>query len=1014
MSEQERNLNPSQNELTPNQSGLTHQPNSHKLETEGNIFMAENTGEFGPHQNPQESESQRSGGVGVARDILTTEPERHLVDIKSITSVSAMTALQELQSRGIDTDIAAKFVDDDGQEKNMSSLIDMLRQASLASKENEENAAKAIAESKGKVNQYVSQVEFSSSMSDVREGVSGFLEEAGKITKLMSDTEKDEMVFGDIKGYDNLIAALNSTTTDIENLKGIVKYLSPKIKSHYESKEEGKLPDMPLCLEDLVALIMQRSEDEYKPGGEFALVEDVMVEGKREQRVNLAHFYEWVRHQMWRVHDNNPTGEANFFTDEGMGVKTSFRTINFYEIVFTPSFFHEKRRANVITGKKDANGNDLPSNIEQISENPEYEALRQKLYKETFLFMLMRNGDWMYRDNRSGEKGMMQSLEAIYKNNPITRGDFMEFILTLPSMSRTVLGEEAESGRKIKEKSENNFVMGDAIRRAWGSYIHIWDPEMVKKYLGEDTVFYKKKYAEYENGKLTGKMKHAEFNKKEYDAMFDANGNIKAEILNDPKKLAKTMEYWNIFLGPTPNQSQFAEIRERMVLSLMEREKISYSEAKLAEAWAYSLCNFTGVGARNDVKSVGFEQWTKQTNLMEYRLRQRAKSRRAKYGSKYTIDGLKRINLNFLEATRDVNGRAIYEIVQGGQGSDVDLINNPIKDYKDFERDEKGAIILRNAQGQRVTPRHNAYTYKINSDGSYHFFDENGREIIESGLTANEVKRVAKEKLEFDNDMQRQFVVNHMQMGSEWLDFIINSKEMDFKGMFQGYNSTTGETIIDQEKLIKVKEGIRKNITYTLSTWPGTDYTKKIRTWEIEKGVLKGKDMSILESMFGSEVLHFIDREMKSPRRLEEDEGGLDLGKLGVTATGLAGLYERPDIKERIENGSLKKSDLEKAIKLSIWEGAFTYMVAKEIYAHRAWDSNVSRYGLEDITAIYNVLRDGEVLYKDEVNLVKRNTDTRTRKLFLQSFLGGAASGGLRGLFKALRIAVNDVVSGKP
>lgn len=1020
------------------------------------IIMAEGNGggpdnespaPINPEQPRDELEGLRTANIDVgvrgaaeklAAERSTNEPKASIKDhntgessspvgndesdhgLEALAYQKMISAAELSQATGIafDMDAFIEVEKDDGVKQKMASVSTQMQLASEQTGKQRQEYVRRLKEERENLQQAVENVKAATELESARQSIKDFIKEAEKIEVALTRSDLVEMQYKGIKSYKDIKEALLSENTSIEDLKGIVDYLSPKLKAVYDGKTPERLPDMPLCLEDLAALIMQRAEDEYKQGGEFELVDETT--GK----VNLTHFYEWVRHQMWRVHENNPTTETNFFSDEGMGVKTSFRTINFYEIVFTPSFFHEK--------KSGARG-------VQHTENPEYEALRQQIYKEAFLFQMMRNGDFLYRDNKSGEKGMMQALEGIYKTNPVTRADFLEFILSLPSMSKNVEGE-SNDGRQINEKKERNFVMGEAIRRALGSYASIWDYDMVKQYLGENSVFFKKDYAKYdEKGKDTGQVAQG-FIKEDW---FDSDGNLKPEVRANKKKMRKFMDFMNLFQGPGRDQDELTEIREKMVLAIKEKQGISYSEAKLAEAWAFSLSNFTGIAAMNDLKAIGYEQWTKQGRLRDYRKGQMQERRRAKFGSKYTVKGLKRISLNFFEATRDRNGRAIYEIVQGGQGNTVDIENNPIRTYKDdysktgdgyiqFEgKDESGKTVTVKSGAKSYEEKDSEFIFKNEAGGVLFKIDANKQVVPVSGDTvftnkdnqrveATGLKPVERPKLRFESDIQRFFVVNHMAMSTEWYDFIINSHEMDFKGMIEGYNFT-GKPIINEEKLSKMKDGIRKNIAYALSTWPGTDYTKVIHDWDNQqevddKGNLvfdKGgdptmeivpKDISILESMFGEEVMHFINMEIESSRRrvgtidqITGEDRKVDLSALNIDVHNLGEAHDR------------LTADQKRELKLAIWTGVFTYQIAKEIQGHRDWDSNLKRYGLEDLTDVYNVIRDGEVLYDDEIEETMRDTHTTTRWIWFESFAAGVVGGGFSGLLKALGIFARDL-----
>ncbi len=950
----------------------------------------------------------------------------------------------------------------------------------------------------------------------IRKAVDGFIDDVDQIVDLMSQTEKELLEFKTKRGRLNKLSGEEKMSADekkkrVLELKGIAKEWAPYLRGHYMEMEEKGMVEMPKDLEDLVKLARSKAEAEFAKGGPKDLIDEITIEEadgtKRiEERTNLAHFYEWVRHQMWRVHDFNSTSEANFFSDEGMGVKTTYRTINFFEMVFTPSFFKQKRSelTHFFDKKK---GKWVTKLVESSNSNEEYDKLREALLYEVYIFQLMRNGDFVYRDNMAGVKGMTQAMEGIFKTNPITKDDYLERILSMSSMSRTALGEKDTTGGTIIDKLDNNFMMGDAVRTAWSSYFYIWDYKSVAELLGSDSAFFQKEYDQYDDkgGKKGRKLKGGA--KEEW---FDENGKFRLELNSGEKEKVKEalvkklkrqptneefeegiresiqkrkdnlMHYMNVFHGPSKDQGEIKEIRERVVLSLMHKKGISYNEAKLAEAWAFSLQRFTGVAARNDTESVGFDQWTKQTNLEEYRQRQISERRRAEYGSKYTMahpdhnfgPGLKRVTLTFAEAVRDTKHRAIYELMQGGRGGRIDMENNPIKKDIDFERnyqkDEKGnyifadyngrivpedelkklgffginrfvidddkkvkfQIVTRNEAGEEVVKDVEPYTanlrplkrdiifrdadgnvieslsgravnYSLDEKGKPTFYDINGS-VVDAGENKPRVVEREVNKIEFGQDTMRQFTANIIGQSTEWYEDIIQGKDMGFLEMFKGYNST-GKAIIDTDKLNELRGRRRKNITYALSTWKGTDYTKTIRTWwkDKEGGDLQIKEQSILESMFGEEVLAFIQMEVWSKRRAEDEKikEAFKDSEIPLKDINIFKLADYHDVLTDAQKDQLK---------ICIWTGVFTYTIAKDIWRHRAIDSNDKRWSFDEVKQVYGVLEDSGLLNEDELPVVQESTDTGTAKLFGQEFMQALGLGNLEGFWQMIQAMIKQ------
>lgn len=1112
----------------------------------------------------------------------------------------------------------------------------------------EVNARQEINQAKDTFEQSVITVEVSLDDNEVKRGADRFVQILKELKGVFRPEEVEAL---DLAAK---IAKLEDPAfRDSAKIKALVKELAPHTRNHFPSPERrGELAEMPQSLEGLADLIMNRAGDQWQTGGKLALIDEVLVGNDAngneiiDRRVNTVHFYEWMRRQMFKVHDFNSTGPVSFFSDDAMGVRTTYRTINFAEIILTESFFKERRTEKVSTGRQPTDlwtQQDVDAGIVSLDQvgqelgeaafrweekertSKEYEELRQKLLMEVYLLELYRNGDLKYVVNRAG-KEMLNAVKEIFDINPMTKSNFLEIMLSLPSMSKAAFGETGDRDTVIQEKVEVNGVFGEAIRRAWGSYQHMWDYDMVVQYLGEDAPLFQAEYDEYHldqykdflktGSKLTGQgpgFKSEWFDRK--------TGKLK---VNDKKAKEKYMHYVNIHLGPSPDDPQLAEVRERMVQSIMQTTGISYVEAKIAEVWAYSLCHFTGIGGRGDTESIGFDQLTKETNTREYRLRQMMEQRRAEYGSIFTLNGIKRTILTFMESTRDKHGRSLYEIVQGGQGNRVDIEGTPIKNIVDLERgeyardsegyiifkdkgvdltsrlkvvsfegkdsrivftdkegevidqlgreitgysvDKKGNVTFTNADEKTVYLRedgsmftkeeikvgekiirtdevvykpgiivgdyvldekrtfkdkdgnkveiHNGkvivkteveetieesqgkfgrlkqvalrqkgesrrvkrvkvldsvyakplkYIVFRNNDGSIYeglagkfisyeldkdrniisYTDKDGNTIHkvtyidpttneelydfrvigdpENKVVLNPREVEAKVKvtavdapIRFAIDTQRQFTANVMEQGGKAYEFLIEGHQFDFRDMIEGYNPVTGRPILNQEKMNKVKGGMRKALTYSLSTWTGTDYTKTIRTWEkrykedkygnitfdeqnvatpdMDGAELLMVEQSLLSTMFDNEVLAFIQLEVNSPRRTV---GKGDKKKL-LSDSGI-------DVFRLQEYHDVLSDDEKKALKLAIWTGVWTYYIAKEIEAHRDPKSNLKRYTFDELKEVYDVLREGEFMYEDEEAWTRENTNTGAKKIFGEEFIYALGVGQLDGFWQMIQ-----------
>lgn len=793
--------------------------------------------------------------------------------------------------------------------------------------------------------------------------------------------------------------------TDPKDIKEITDHFNEteaeprrkKVKQFDEEIHETRgFSGIPQSLEDLVVLISTKETERWKENGADALYSK--DKKTKEIIINKENFLKWVRTRMLSVHDFNSMSRVDFFGDEGMGVKTDYRTISFYEIVFTRSFWLEtKSEGGKVTRHKD----------------DDYEALKNQVTYEVFLFGLMRNGALDYELNRFSGELATKTLSQIYTANPLTRSNFMELIFSMPSMKDLSIGDKTKArrpGKEMKTKVDTNFYMGEAIRRALAAYMNIVDYKQLEAILGPDAALFQAEYRDFEHGYDTeeseetqpGKMKRITPNP---DPNPDPTGKIinrenwfdastrrikdvpqslieKArkhpESLTDQEKellknRADYLAYINIFTGPGPSmeQDRITEIRERMVLSIMQKTGISYVEAKIAEAWAFSMTGFTGVAARNDNAAIGFDVWTKLSRLKEYRLRQREEKRRGKFGNEYNIYGIKRLVLTFFEGARDIYKRPIFEIIQGGQGRHIDIDNNPVKNWVSEHKYKK------DAQGN----------IDYGPDGK----PIETQELAENGVDIAPVKKPWK----FNANLQRQFVPNHFDCGVKVQEFILNNVQFKFQEMVKGY--IRGKPIIDYEKLDEIREGISHDIRYVLSTWPEIDFgarivtSEKLSDGEKRLGIEPVREMSTLESMFDNEVLWFIQQEAKRRFLVPKYKS---IKEKEITVAGLDEPIIVETEPETGEGGHRGGADFRDAV----WKGVFHYLVAKEIAAHRDIGNTNTWFDLMDMKKIYDVLYYGQVSGKSEIKDVQKNTNTGMRHVFARDARFALANAGMSGL----------------
>ncbi len=611
------------------------------------------------------------------------------------------------------------------------------------------------------------------------------------------------------------LASSNNSVARLEELAGegsgerIREEQKKSQRKFLESQESDRLPR---SFEDLVGKIMNSAEAQWKEDGDQALID-------KEGNINKENFLAWVRDRMMWLHDFNSVTETSFFSD--VHITVGYAKITLYDMIFTGKYFlHEVK------------GND--GNI-SYHKSDDLEKLKDQLINEAFLFGNSRNNDVKYKSMMPNEAELPKLLQQIYFANPFLRGSNFQDILTLNSVDKNRIQQlRDESGNvaefdknRIKNLVEKDSSVGEGVRRALLAYYHIRDIEMLKKIFEveegkkiQNLALFMEGYDDYdsktlrlavdENGANKPKKKgEANQDLKDTEAAenipdgektsveYDSDGKVK---LDTKAQIKRFTDYMNPFNLARKEERQEGEIRERIRQSIMQVTGLTYSEAKYAESWAYSMARWTGIGARNDTGAAAFDAWSKPQNLLPYRLKQLEDKRLGVFGNKFNLAGIKRAGLTMFEGISDIHGRNIIEAIQGGQGME------------------------------------------FNADNPFKTTD-------------------AKTNLAFGKDTGSFFVSNHVMNSFKIYDFIINHTDFNIEDMIT--YDTFGRPIIDHEKADKIIDGIQKAIRYAYCTWDGINYNKSIRVMEKDvDGNDEIKEMPLIAAMFGPDILKMIQNDI--------------------------------------------------------------------------------------------------------------------------------------------------------
>ena len=911
-------------------------------------------------------------------------------------------------------------------------------------------------------------------------------------------TNKVKEAFGgEIPSFDKVLPQDKFDEADAQRRRAVLN-----------SIKEGQPIYVPESLEEVAKLIMNKALPEYRlDRGDGQRGEKCLL--KEDGTVNTLNVLDWARDNLFKAHMSNPTAEVSFFSDIATQIRSEGfgSPIGFYELTFTDSFFL-KEVVDKNTGEvlRDVNGNKVTKENKEYKALKD-----QMLMEVFLLQLRRNPAVALFLQNRGEREKLINTLGSAFALNPDTRSDFLVRTLTMPSMAgetiidRSAMVDDAEEGALVA-KREGNFLMGDAVRQALAAYIHIYDYEQLADILGKDSPLFQYAYDVW-NGyeaKPLGKqdytpedvsLKDPKKAKKAYsrkdvwyytkedvetiqrefgvtvkvgDAkLYELDKKRKLIPIKDGNEIKKDsngnemyklkpvggeihpdfLKRLNVFDGPTPEERDVNELRERIRLSIMKSNGISYREAELAELHAFSMGELDGVFAKDDTEAVTHEWWARLLHFQNKRNRERSETRHSSYGSKYNLEGFRRIGLNMLEGVRDIRGRSLQKIILGGEGRDIN-VRSALKNNVDFERDADSHLIKfvdqegNEVVGPSVRSATTVREHRIEiRDEQPHevvetrieYKDENGNTVDIGDLVPKVEAKPIEDKVEFKSDEQKYYVTNHVITGSRIYEWMMEDKRIDAHKLVIGYDAF-GNPIIDSKLANEIRDGIEHDLRYMLSTHQEINYgeksiePKRIYVRDEKTRRLKTKDgeeldedwfilengkrtdrhgapehyveptvMTKMESMFGAPAAKYIQAEIEK-RGLDNDKEGPGNIFIEDSRTG-----------EQVRVNLTMASASE--FRTAVWLGAFDYLNASEIESHRTRGSGYAYHNSTQLLRAKDGLIYGEILDAWEVNMIARATKTENGRIFLEDVGESVASGALPGLFKALRVFAGGVVS---
>lgn len=406
---------------------------------------------------------------------------------------------------------------------------------------------------------------------------------------------------------------------------------------------QSELSRTPKNIHETSEIIMAQYFDFSRKGKYPLLVRDRETGKDIFQQDN---FLKWIRSQL-RHHDSlNPDDVINMFTD--VSVQGNFRNFTWMQMYNSDNYFID------------------PENNGKVMEE-----FREQCNNEIWLFHESRNWDVQYKVAMGVEETLASTLQKMFYKNTFTKTapakTTLEMVLTMPKKYRIF----DNGGDKLGGEGEDQLV-GKGVRKALLAYNYIADIDMLKKILGEDSVFFKKAYEGFnpENEKELEEAKDKGWN----PDWYDVSGILKFHDKDVVKNFLKYIDIYDVKADPRMINEVRARMREAILQS--SNGQLDNTETAYAEVWAFRMLRWTGIAARNSA-----DAWHKWQHTEDYRTGQGAAKRAGFYGNPYNVESLRGIGFSLLDGITTTDGRTLREIIQGGEGSNLGNIDEDIKPF---------------------------------------------------------------------------------------------------------------------------------------------------------------------------------------------------------------------------------------------------------------------------------------------------------------------------------------------
>ncbi len=791
------------------------------------------------------------------------------------------------------------------------------------------------------------------------ENLSGFakaLEAELKKPKKTEPTDEEKAKIAEagelLKEYEAL-----AKSKDLWDIKDKAKELFKKLHAGLKPFEgKGNPQEYVHSLEELSDIIMSQSGDEWKPGGEFQLVD-------KEGKFHPENFHAWIRSRIWFYDDFSPDTDINLFQD--IAIPTVYKNITFDEMYKTDRYFAKRK----VTEAGDIN----------FESDATYNELKDQLLWEVWLANENHNNDSRYRLVSGIPDEQKKAMQQMNHYNIFTRTqDRWLRMLRLPSI------DQLESYDEKNNTAYSNFVdnkvqgsVGKAHQRSILAYMYLPDREMFHKVFtvkgdtsGLDAFYrssveqaFKEKTMVVKEKKWRRENPGKEPSEKEIDdTKIDIFGNGEDrenffEELNKYTEYKKTKneraeDYYrraiNISRSDFDNFLLTSASKEQFALKAMayrfgnddidrDNPKQNAREDPLYKSW--DKVKAPGEDATNGM----YDAFNIYSNirLPEDRIELVRKSIRAaldkieeneqiKKGDfndparKKIYDKRRELDVKFAEMwgfrESSWTGIAVYNdtraIAHDKWGQPINTSN-----YRQRQAQGRGASGIEDTiLGLKRLSLNLWQGLKVRQEGG-RAFDKMFLEVIQGGQGDSINLDDDIEAFDFDGNAQRQWYNDHVDKSWKITDFLIDKDGMNLNNYLK--YDYRGKLVIDYPKFqAEVMDFLWHDMRYFIDQ-AGLLWNNKIRSWETVDGKLVFGATELKKHMFSDKVL-----EMNMYERGHLNENDPEYSKRQA---------------EEVKNGAFARN-------------VMGYLIAKEIKWHMKDRPGAIKWGLHEVETINKLL----------------------------------------------------------